>query len=195
MKRFAYFVSIIFNPIFLAFLLPFFLIFRFTNSGLYSLKWLLFSSIFIFLGGFFIIFERVKGNFSDIDVSIREQRPKLYAFLLFLAFIYLIISLVLKGYTFPISIVSFGLVLAVIVFASVNRFIKASGHVGVACAFVLTIGLLYGFFSALLIVWIIPLLAWSRLVLKKHTILEIAVGGILGTSVTLATFYISIYLL
>lgn len=186
---FAQAVSFLFNPLFLSTLVPFLVIYKYTASGWYAVKWFLFTSVFIVGGTSYLLYGMLKGYFSDIDISKREQRPRFYKLLFLLSLAYLFISLFLKGYRFPTSILAFGIALAIITFSIANKYIKASGHVGVACAFVIVVGFLYGQLAFLGTVWIVPLLAWSRLKLKRHTMSEIIVGGLLGTLITLITFF------
>lgn len=188
--KIAVLVSFLFNPLFLSFLVPFLIVYRYTGSGFTALKWLLFSSIFAIMATSYLFYGRIRGYFSDLDISKREERPRYYKILLFLAILYLAISLLLKGYFFPISIFSFGSALAIISYLLVNRYIKASGHVGVASAFVILIGVLYGRNVFIATVWILPLLAWSRITLKKHTMREVLAGAALGLVVSALTYII-----
>ncbi|MDO8658482.1 MAG: hypothetical protein Q7K55_07100, partial [Candidatus Levybacteria bacterium] len=86
--------------------------------------------------------------------------------------------------------ISFGIILGILVFNLVNYYTKASIHTGVACAFVISIGFLYGFSFFLGFLWIIPLIAWSRIITKNHTVKETILGGFLGGIITLLTFFI-----
>ncbi len=192
MKLLAEIVSLIFNPILFFIIMPFIIIYKKTGDHMYALKWELFSFIFIIIFLGYFLLERRKGSFSDFDITKREERKKLYVFLLFLTGIYLIIPLIHKGITFPMTIISFGIVFGIAVFAAANYFIKASVHMGIACAYVITISLLYGLSGFLLSFFIIPLIVWSRLVLKRHTGKEIIVGGILGSLITFGTFLFAI---
>lgn len=193
-KKLAAIVSFVFNPFILSYLVPFLIVYRYTGSGMYALKWFLFSSVFIFGGLSYLVYGRLRGYFSDFDLSKREERPKFYRLLFFLALLYLVLSLFFKGITFPISIFAFGIALAVIAYSITNNYIKASGHVGVACAFVTVIGFLYGMQFVLATLWLVPLLAWSRVVLKRHTTGEIIVGGFLGIIITMLTFFTGMYI-
>lgn len=190
MSRFAKIISFIFSPPLFFLLMPFFIVYRQTHSGSYALKWQIFSFLFLFTAGVLFLVGRIKGTFSDEDVSKKEERYRLYIMLSFLAFIYFLASIFLKGIFFPLSIVAFGIMTGILVFNFANFFIKASIHIGVATAFVLTIGILYGWSYSLLILWIVPLVAWARVVTKRHTIKEIIAGAFLGSSITLATFLI-----
>lgn len=189
--RLAKFISIIFNPVILLFLMPYLVVYRQTASEIYALKWVVFSASFLLIGITLFLIERLKGVFSDSDISHQKERPRFYAIAFILAFIYFISSLFFKGIFFPISIIAFGIIIALFLFDIVNMRIKASIHVGVYCAFVITVGILYQTFIPILV---LPFLAWSRIVLHKHTIIEIVTGGILGSIVTIGTFLLGRYL-
>lgn len=188
MKLIAEIVSLIFNPILFFIIMPFIVIYKKTGDSMYALKWEMFSFIFVIIFIAFFLWEKKNGSFSDFDITKRQERKKLYIFLLFLTCAYLVIPLFLKGIAFPMTIIAFGIVFGIAVFATANYFIKASVHMGIACAYVITISLFYGWIGFLFSFFIIPLIVWSRLVLKRHTKKEIIVGGILGTLVTLTTF-------
>lgn len=181
-------VSLVFNPILFFIIMPFIVIYKKTGDSIYALKWEMFSFIFVIIFIAFFLWEKKNGSFSDFDITKRQERKKLYIFLLFLASMYLIVPLFHKGIAFPMTIISFGIVFGIAVFATANYFIKASVHMGIACAYVITITLFYGLEGFLFSFFIIPLIVWSRLVLKRHTKKEIIVGGVLGTFIILTTF-------
>lgn len=190
MRKFAVVVSFVLNPLFVSYLVPFLLIYRYTDSGWYALKWLLFISLFVVLILSYLFYGMLRGYFSDFDISKRTERFRFYRLIFIVSLVFLAISVFLKGYAFPLSILSFGITLGIVAYAIVNRKIKASGHVGVLCAFIIIIGFLYGAYSALVLSWTIPLLAWSRIYLKRHTMKEVIAGGVLGSMVTLITFFV-----
>ena len=190
MKLFARLISYLFHPVLFFLVMPFFIVYRQTASGLYAMKWMLFSSVFIFMGVMIIIFETVKGDFSDFDVSKREQRMKFYTILFVLGVLYLSVALFFKGIFFPLSFISVGIALGLIIFAFVSERIKASIHVGTACAFVVSMYILYGGTAFISALWIVPLVGWARWYLKKHTMMEMLIGGILGILITLLTYFL-----
>lgn len=190
MIRFAKLVSLIFNPVVFFLIMPFLIVYHQTQSGIYAFKWGIFSLIFPAFGIAFLLIGRISGVFSDEDISVREERHRFYIILYSLAFLYFIIALFLKGIFFPLSIITFGIILGILIFNIFNYYIKASIHIGVACAFVVTIGILYGFKFFLITAFIIPVLAWSRVVMKRHTFKEIIIGGTLGVLITIVTFLI-----
>lgn len=194
MKLVAQFISILFNPLVFLSLLPYLVLMKQTEDTMYALRWQLFTSLFIVLTIVLFWLGKWRGIFSDHDVSRREERPKFYFMILTLSLIYLTTSLFLKGIAFPLSIMAFGICVAIVAFAIANYRIKASGHVAVACAFVVTLGTLFDKNALLGTVWIVPLVVWARLTLKKHTLPEVIAGGTLGTVVTLLTFWLGKYI-
>lgn len=194
MKHIAQFISILFNPLIFLFVMPYLVILKQTDDMMYALKWQLFTSVFIFSAVVLFLIGKRRGIFSDHDVSRREERPKFYFMILTVSTLYLTASLIFKGIFFPLSIMAFGICVAIIAFAIANYRIKASGHVAVACAFVVTMHILSKETPVLYTFWIVPLVAWARLTLKRHTVYEIVIGGVLGFAVTLGTFLIGKYL-
>lgn len=191
MKRFAAFLSFLFNPVIFLLIMPYIFVYRQTENSLYAIKWGLFSSLFIIIGVFFIFLGKWRGMYSDFDLSQREEREKFYAIALLLSICYFGAALFFKGIVFPLSIVGLGIVLGVVAFSVVNLFVKASLHVGIACAFVITISILLKSSDVFIFsIWIIPLVIWARLVLKRHTLKEVVAGGFLGSIITLVTFFL-----
>jgi len=69
----------------------------------------------------------------------------------------------------------------------VNRWIKVSIHTATVSAFGIFLAILYqGWFS--LVLFLIPLMAWSRVKIKKHTPVEAVAGGFLGAFITIIVF-------
>jgi hypothetical protein len=194
MYKLAKAFSYVFHPVIFFWLMPFMVVYRQTQSIQYSLKWQLFSSLFIVITLIFLFLGKRLGKFSDYDISKREERPKFYSFIFLLAMCYLGTSLFFRGLLFPLSIVTVGIVFGILVFDAVNYYVKASVHLAIATMFVTTIGILYGLHAAFSLIWILPLLMWSRVYLKRHTVIELLTGSILGLLLTLLTFYLDIHL-
>ena len=191
MRKTAKILSIIFHPIIFAVLLPFVVMYHNTRSFGEGIEWLGLAAFFIILAFLVFIFAKPLEILNDIDISDRKLRPFFYTTSLIFALIYFLIAVLRRGIVSPLGMVSLGIVLGIAVFEIVNYFIKASVHVAVACAFTITVGLLYGniiFFPAL----IIPIgIIFSRLYLKKHTVSEVIAGGTLGSLVCILTFIIA----
>lgn len=182
----AYLISLIGNPLVFLFLVPYLIVFKQTGSTFAAVRWQLFTTFFLLATILFFLVGKHRGFFSDSDISKREERPRFYLFIFVLSILYFGTALFFKGIFFPISIVAFGICVAIVAFAIVNYRLKASGHVAVASAFILTVSSLYGIQILLWTLWIVPLVAWSRIVLKRHTLREVIVGGLLGTAITLS---------
>jgi hypothetical protein len=125
------------------------------------------------------------GRWNDVDASRRHERPALFAVAglgLLTLTAYLVFaqpaSPLLRGLLAPVGLLG-GAALA-------NRWVKVSLHVGFA---VLAAATLIGLGMALgwALVPVVPILAWSRLVLNRHRPAEIAAGGVLGLAASLLT--------
>lgn len=119
-----------------------------------------------------------KGRWADVDVSVREQRGGLYAVSLIataaatLAFHVFGPPIGVRG-----SLIAF---LLVLLSAVVNLRLKISLHVGFAAY---AVGIACGRRLDVLVVaaaWALAI-AWSRVVLKRHTLSEVVAGAIAGT--------------
>ncbi len=120
-----------------------------------------------------------KGTYTNLDVSDQAQRQKWFvATTLLLLLVTLIIWFTDQDRTLRLA-VTCALVLLVTA-QVVNRHIKASMHL----AFHVFIGFLLFHFNGvagILFLLFAPLLAWSRIHLKRHVWKEIVVGVLLGT--------------
>lgn len=188
--KIAKLISFIFHPVLLALLIPFLFVFKETASFSYGLKWVFFSSFFLFLTAAGFFFVRPKKFFSDFDISIKEERHIFYSIALFMSIIYFIVSLLFKGILFPLSIVALGIILGIVVLDIVTYYMKVSIHMTVATAYTVTIAFLFGILPFLGFVWMLPLMGWSRLSLHKHTDKELLAGMFLGLGITIITFFI-----
>jgi len=183
--KIARFISIIFNPILILVFLPFFLVIKSTNNFNQALFWTEFTSVFFIAIAVFIFFAVRKKIFSDWDVSKREQRPLLFSAFLILGFIYLI-SLFIFHAPRILFIVTISVICGVIIVGVINKKIKASLHVATASALVLGLILAYKAYYFLLL--LIPIVAWSRVTIKRHTLYETIIGGIVGSLLLLAIY-------
>jgi fumarate reductase subunit D len=125
------------------------------------------------------------GRWGNVDASRREERPALFAVgglgLLALA-IYLAItqpvSPLLRGLLAPLGLLAGA--------ALVNRWVKVSLHIGfavLAAATLIQLGSAVGW----ALVPVVPVLAWSRLVLNRHRPTELVAGGMLGLAASFLT--------
>ncbi len=128
--------------------------------------------------GLLIWQRRASGRWETVDASTRSDRPILY-------FSVFVVMLLLMGYSRFVAHPPMGIqrIVAITlmfgVAALLNRWIKLSLHLAFACfsgLVLASVHLGYG----LPILLLVPLLAWSRLVLLRHTIPEIIGGSLLG---------------
>jgi uncharacterized membrane protein YidH (DUF202 family) len=194
-QKLAQITSLLFHPLVFAILGPFLVIYHRSTDVSYGIKWTLFSLFFILCGLLLLFLLRPRDLLTDFDISKREKRPLFYSISLFFAVMYFITAVYLKTIFFPMSIVALGIVIGVAVFEIANIFLKVSIHVAVSCAFVITVGLLYGMLPFLSVMWIPFTIIWSRLLLKKHTRAEVIGGAAIGCTITLITFAIAELLL
>lgn len=195
MRNFARLVSYIFHPVVFFFIMPFLVVYRQTANSTYALKWQVFTSFFVFLAIIIVLLERWRGIFTDNDFTNKKEREKFYAFIWPLGFSYMAAAFFFKGMFFPLSIIAVGIVFGMLMFMLVTPFVRASIHTAVACGFALSIGILFGQVAFLTVVWIPILVAWSRLVLTKHKLPEIIIGGALGIAITMLTFFVGKYMI
>ena len=184
-------VSLVSSPSLIIIPLTYGVIFKSTSNITYSLRWTFISMFFVFLAGLFILYGVVKGYYSNFDISKREQRGSIFAFAIALTIIYMMVIVIFKG---PNSILLslLGFLLGIAVISAVNTKVKASIHLAVFSSVSVALGILYGgVFWALLI--LAPLVAWSRIRLKKHILSETIIGAVLGTLLVLFLYYVVTY--
>ncbi len=98
--------------------------------------------------------------------------------------------LIMKSPTKPMIVLYLSYLVSAIILAFINKFLKfkASGH---ACGITGPI-LALNFFTGLKMIWmflLIPLVIWSRLVLKRHNIKQLVVGAAVSFFSTLLIMF------
>lgn len=185
---FARFISFALNPYFLILPIPYLLVMRETGSSTYAFKWTLFTLFFISVIGLSVFLAVRKGYFTDLDISQREQRPLFFTLLAFFAILYFITLYYFQG-PLILFISLAGIFFSLIVFSFVNTRIKASVHVASITALIFSFSLLYnGIF--LLLLFLIPLVGWSRVKIHRHSKNEVLIGAILGILIPLVMFIV-----
>ena len=128
--------------------------------------------------GLFIWNRYSLGHWETVDASARKDRPALYT----AAFVLLIPIGIYFGLRERSTEMVRGLAAVAIligILAGVNRWIKLSVHMTLATfATIIILRLAAGLGAVLLI--FLPFLAWSRLVLSRHTPAEVGGGFLLG---------------
>lgn len=185
-KNIARIVSILLSPPIILLPAPFILVFKKTHDLMTSLKWTGLSDVFLFAMITFVIFGTYKGFFSNFDVSIRTERPKLFLAGAIVGILYLS-TLILLNAPRVLTILVLGILLGVIIIGILSRWFKTSIHTATISSFSLSMVILFGI-NYLPVFLLIPLVAWARVKLKKHTPAEVLVGGFLGLTLTIIVY-------
>ena len=189
-KSIANFISYALNPPFVLIFSTFLLIFRTNGNFISALVWAFYSFFFLLFLAAFLIYGVHKGFLTDLDVSKRKQRPLLFIVSLIISTVYLI-GLYLLHAPQILVVFTYAIILCLILFSIINTFIKASLHVATVSAFLIALSLEYkGLYFILLL--FIPLVAWARVKIKRHSVAEAIVGGILGSLLSLG-MYLFVY--
>lgn len=194
MKYLAETLSFVFHPVVFFLLMPFLIVHRQTANDMAALRWEIFSAAFVFIAISIVLWGRKKGIFSDCDISKKEERYEFYGFMLFFGLIYIVASIFIRGLLFPMTLIAIAIACGIAFLDALNRYIKTSSHIAVSTAFVTTIGLLYGLPYFLTTLWIVPALIWARLRLRRHTKIEAITGAIVGSVLTILTFFVGEYI-
>jgi membrane-associated phospholipid phosphatase len=131
--------------------------------------------------------------YTNFDISKREQRGSIFAFAAVLTSLYMA-SVILFGGPKVLLYSLFGLLMGVVIASLINTKIKASIHMAVYSAFALVLAFFYGSFFWILVIGA-PLVAWSRIILKRHKLLETIVGTVLGIFIVIALYLVVKYIL
>lgn len=181
-------ISFLFNPYFLILPIPYLLVLHQTGDPRYSLSWTLFTLFFLGAVGLSVLILVRRGYFTDLDISKREQRPLFFFLLVFFAIVYFIALYFFQGPLILFVALS-GIFFSIVVFSFINTRIKASIHVASITGLIVSFSLLYsGAFFLLL--FLIPLIGWSRIKIHRHTRSEVIVGAALGIAIPLVIFLI-----
>jgi len=139
-----------------------------------------------------IAFQYKKGSYSDFSVSDRRQRFSLYLFIIPLVFIVSYVFQLTGQPEYVYKAFLMGGILMTISYLS-NFFIKSSLHSSLntylGCA-VLLVNSTLGMAVLLLTI----LIAWSRIILKKHTLNEVISGITIGVIASIGLFIITMHL-
>ncbi len=188
-KRIANLTSNILNPFLVSLVLILLLSFRSTSSALDAVRWSLILIAISILPVFLVITylvrsRRLEGPF----VNIRKQRTKVYLLAGICAGIGCIILHYLEAPKELTATFVAGLS-AVVVFMCINLLWKISLHTAFVTASVTALIILYGPIAAVTVV-LVPLIAWSRIKLKHHSLAQVATGALLAALIVVVVFYL-----
>ena len=174
-------LSTIFNP-FLTALALFVILSHVRAATTGDFWWLLFlSTLFTsILPMLFIFWLYATDRISDLDMSVREEREKVFgAFVVF----YLLGTVTLWGTHSPRLLIATmaGYTLSTIVVQYITRYWKISTHALGITAPLVVLCLLYGA-QPLPFLPLIPAVCWARVYLKAHTVLQVIAGAALAVA-------------
>jgi len=181
----AVFISRLFDPVFL---IPLMLAAAVAWSLLNGLRWR-FILILLLIDGlipfFYFVHLLTTKEISDWDTTKRQQRVKLYGATLIIHAVGVIFAWALGKIILAKILFSFWTL--AFVYTLVTLIWKISLHTGVFATAATFAAVLFGtnwiWLSAFL-----PVIAWSRLRLKKHTLSQVIVGALLGPVILLSLF-------
>lgn len=185
MYRLAQLISLLSNPLIVLFPVPFLLIYRVNGDIAAASQWTFITFIFVLLVAIYILLNVEWGKFSDFDVSKREQRPVLFHFSGIIVIFYTLSLLVLNGPR-VLYITVFGIILGVILLSFINQYIKASIHLATLTSVLVMVIIFYK--VSLLSLFLIPIVAWSRIKINRHSLMETITGTVFGFLLTLLMY-------
>lgn len=174
-------LSTIFNP-FLTALALFMILSHIRARSTEEFWWMLFLSTFFTSIGpmLFIFWLYATDRISDLDMSIREEREKVFG--VFVIF-YLLGTVTLWLTHMPRLLIATmaGYTLSTIIVQYITRYWKISTHALGITAPLVALSLLYGR-QPLPFLVLIPSVCWARVYLKAHTIAQVIAGAALAAA-------------
>ena len=132
------------------------------------------------------------GSYTNFDVSDRKQRKSIFFFIIpLLSVVTATVFITGQSRNLCLSLL-FALVL-VVISQLVNLFIKSSMHVSFHLYLSFLVMTLNYRVGVIVLLIGVPI-AWSRMVLGRHTLKEVVFGGAIGLTVGLCMFYAEGYL-
>ena len=193
MKKFAEFISLIFNPLFMILLI---ILLGIEKSVLSQTETIVLLLIVLLFNGFLpacsLLYFSNKGIVID-DIVYNKKVIKNRAFLLawgtIISFLECVMLYLLKKPE-PIFAILIALLIMMAILFSVNIYRKISLHASGITFFCLTTIMLFGW-KLWPILILIPLVSWSRLYLVRHTAKQLLAGVLLSTVIVWGIFYFS----
>ena len=172
-------LSTIFNP-FLTALALFVILSHILARTTEEFWWMLFVSTFFTSIGpmLFIFFLYATDRISDLDMSVREEREKVFG--VFVVF-YLLGTVTLWLLHMPALLIATmaGYTLSTIIVQYITRYWKISTHALGITAPLVALCLLYGV-QPVPFLPLIPAVCWARVYLKAHTVAQVIAGAALA---------------
>ena len=188
-ERIASLTSNILNPFLVSLVFILLLSFKSTSSALDAVKWSLISVAASILPVFGVIVYLVRSQKLESTFSnVRKQRTKIYLLAAVCAGVGYVILYYLEAPKELMATFAAGFS-AVVVFMCVNFLWKISLHTALITASVTVLIILYGSIATVTVA-LVPLIAWSRIELKHHSLAQVAAGALLATVIVVVVFYL-----
>ncbi len=188
-ERIASLTSNILNPFLVSPVLILLLSFKSISSTLDAVKWSLILIAVSILPVFLVIIYLVRSQkLEGPFINIRKQRTKIYLLAGVCASVGCIVFHYLGAPPTLVATSVAGLS-GVVVFMCVNLLWKISLHTAFVTASVTALIILYGSIAAVTVV-LVPLIAWSRIELKHHSLAQVAAGALLAALIVVVVFYL-----
>ncbi|MDD3520758.1 MAG: hypothetical protein PHU65_05945 [Actinomycetota bacterium] len=185
-NKFAKIVSYIFDGSYISIpaylILNFFMLKTCQEILLWTFLCILFGSLIPFI---FILILYKKKKINDLHVPKREERIKPTLVTLVSYMLGFFVFYILKAPVY-LKAVFFGSFLTAIVLTLITYFWKISFHTSWITFFCITYYIVFGKWAIPLIVFI-PLVAWARVKIKRHTVAQV----LSGSAVTIITAFFS----
>ena len=179
MKKISEIISFVFNPFFIA--ITVFGILLLLNQGISGFSWLYAGVLFVFVilvPFLLLLFLKTHHEIETLEINHRERRIKPLLYCIISYVIAFVLLLILKA-PYVITAFTFCYISNTLIVLFITFFWKVSVHaIGLAgplAALTFALGpVIYPFYGLLIIV------GASRVVLKRHTVLQVITGSLLG---------------
>jgi membrane-associated phospholipid phosphatase len=175
--RFARLVSIVLSPVTISF--PFIALVALYSHESNALLSAILTLFFLSFGPtLYIIIGVRSGKFTDVDVSVRSQRTGPFLFSILSSLLGFFVLDYIHGSK---NLESVLLITAIsgIILMTITFWWKISMHASSLSGVVTMLSILYGKFM-LPAFLLVLLVSWSRVVLRRHTVAQVAVGSLVG---------------
>jgi len=187
-KRLANLTSDILNPFLVSLVIILLLSFASVPGTLEALKWALISMALSVLPVFAVVIYLVRsGRLDTVFTNVRGQRTKIYLLAGLCAAVGCIILTYLRAPSILLAAFIAGLS-AIVVFMCINLWWKISLHTAFIAASATVLVMLYGWIAVVTVV-LVPLMAWARVELERHSLAQVATGALLAAIIVVVVFY------
>lgn len=136
----------------------------------------------------FLILKRL-GKVSDYEFSKREERPAYFTTVTIGYLVMFLLTTLLKDTT--LTSVTLAIFTTTCVLTIVNLYWKMSGHMTYSTLFFFTLLLLFPYTPYLPWIFVVtPLIAASRVILKKHTIMQVVTGTLVSAILSILILWV-----